>query len=127
MASLSDLVLTLEQTQIQRKLKTVTIIYQYTLNCSGAECDEEKPWQVSVDILGDDVVVDDKLAVDADAHGVVCRRQPGGLRMVRKFVVGQSLLDEDLGDDEIKLTIRVRDEQNQEICSATTGIVRGNF
>ena len=127
MASLSDLVLTLEQTQIQRKLKTVTIIYEYTLNCSGVECDEAQPWQVSVDILGDDVLVDDKLALDADAHGVVCRRLPGGVHMVRKFVVGQSLLDEDVGDDEIKLTIRVRNEQGEELCSGTTGIVRGNF
>jgi hypothetical protein len=124
-ATLTGLVLTLKQSEVQEQLKIVGVTYGYTLTCNAIECERNVSFEVSADILGHDVVSDDVLAAEVDVHMVEC----GGtlpIEMRRSFLVGQSLLDEDVGTDEIKLRIRARDGAGDEIV-ATTGIVRGNF
>jgi co-chaperonin GroES (HSP10) len=124
-ATLSGLILTLKQTEAQQTLKIVSVSYGYTLTCSEVEAQRNLSFDVSVDILGDDVLSDDVLAVGVDRHIVEC----GGvepIEMRRGFLVGQSLLDEDVGGDEIKLRVWARDSAGGET-SADTGIVRGNF
>ena len=67
----------------------------------------------------------DELALDVDRHIVECAgTEP--IEMRRSFLVGQSLLDEDIGADEIKLRVWARDSAGGET-SADTGIVRGDF
>ena len=83
-------------------------------------------FEISVDILGDDVVSDDVLAAGVDRTHRRVQRHSQPIEMRRSFLVGQSLLDEDVGTDEIKLRIRARDSVGDEIV-ADTGIVRGNF
>ena len=125
MATLTGLILTLKQSEVQEQLKIVGVTYGYTLTCNAIECERNVSFEVSADILGHDVVSDDVLAAEVDTHIVEC----GGtlpIEMRRSFLVGQSLLDEDMGTDEIKLRIRARDGAGDEIV-ATTGIVRGNF
>jgi hypothetical protein len=124
-ATLSGLILTLKQTETQRALKIVGVSYGYALTCTDVECERNLSFDISVDILGDDLLQDDVLATGVDRHIVEC----GGtepIEMRRSFLVGQSLLDEDVGGDEIKLRIRARDSAGGETL-ADTGIVRGNF
>ena len=127
MATLSGLVLTLKQTEAQQALKIVGISYGYTLTCDTVECERNLPFEISVDVLGDDLVNDDVLATGVDRHIVECGGVPAlPIEMRRSFLVGQSLLDEDVGTDEIKLRIRARDSAGDETV-AVTGIVRGDF
>jgi hypothetical protein len=123
-ATLSGLILTLRQTDAQKTLQTVGVTYGYTLTCSDVECERKVSFDVSVDILGDDVVRDEVLAAEVDRHMVECDPLP--IEMRRSFVVGQSLLNEDVGTDEIKLRVCVRDSAGGET-SALTGIVQGDF
>ena len=123
-ATLSQLVLTLAQTDAQKTLKLVGVSYDYTLTCTAVECERHLSFDVSVDILGDDLVRDEVLAAGVDRHIVEC--DTGPIEMHRSFIVGQSLLDEDIGTDEIKVRIWARDNAGGET-SADTGIVRGTF
>lgn len=144
-AELSNLTLTLSQSQEQRVLRVVEVIYAYSLrNRSEAGVkDPGTPFWCTLDILGEDVFTDDLLAVDIDAHSTVCEPDTTE-RVERRFIVAQGVLDEDIGDDEIKLRLRVsrtdpradqaslsRDgrngqEQTPEI-TAITPMVRGKF
>ena len=127
MATLSRLILTLEQTDAQRLLKIVRVGYDYTLTCSQVECDRNISYEISLDILGNDVVRDDVLVAGIDTHIVECGGSNGAsIPMRRSFFVGQSLLNEDLGTDEIKLRVRAKSDSGDEI-SLTSAIVRGNF
>ena len=130
MPKLTRINLTLSQDAEQVKLKTVGISYGYTLSLSAeeaAEPDEPISYRISVDVLGDDLLKDDELALDVDSHSVVTDEQePQPIEIERAFVVGQALLDEDLGDDEIKLRIVVRDDAG-ELTSAMTDVIRGRF
>lgn len=130
MPKLTRIKLTLSQDAEQVKLKTVGISYGYTLSFSSeeaAKADEPISYRISVDVLGDDLLKDDELVLDVDSHSVVADEedvQP--IEMERAFVVGQALLDEDVGDDEIKLRIVVRDDTG-ELTSAMTDVIRGRF
>lgn len=127
MATLTGLILTLKQTEAQQLLKIVDVVYSYTLTCTTVEWERNASFDISVDILGDDVVADDVLATGVDRHIVECGgRPPQPIEMQRSFVVGQSLLNEDVGTDEIKLRIRALDAAGDEIV-ADTGVVFGNF
>ncbi|MBV1904468.1 MAG: hypothetical protein KUG75_00210 [Pseudomonadales bacterium] len=129
MANLSRLMLTLEQTEEHKKLKTVRVIYGYTLNCSKVDLREALVFTVSVDILGDDLIIDDKLALNVDPHEVTCACEimsDESITMQREFLVSQKLLDEDIGVDEIKLDIKAV-ATTGETCEGTTGVVRGKF
>jgi hypothetical protein len=130
MPNLTRIKLTLSQDAEQVKLKTVGISYGYTLSVSSeeaAEADEPISYRISVDVLGDDLLKDDELALDVDSHSVVADEQEvQPIEMERAFVVGQALLDEDVGDDEIKLRIVVRDDTG-ELTSAMTDVIRGRF
>jgi hypothetical protein len=123
-ATLNGLILTLRQTDAQKTLRIVTVAYGYTLTCSDVECERSVSFDISVDIIGDDVVRDDVLAAGVDRHMVECDRLP--IEMRRSFIVGQSLLNEDVGTDEIKLRVCVRDSAGGET-SALTGVVQGDF
>ncbi len=48
------------------------VSYGYTLTCSDVECERNVSFDISVDILGDDVVKDDVLAAGVDRHIVEC-------------------------------------------------------
>ncbi len=126
-ATLSGLILTLRQSETEQALKLVLVSYGYTLTCTDVERERGLSFDVCVDILGDDVVRDDVLAAAIDRHIVECdSTHPASIEMRRSFFVGQSLLDEDVGTDEIKLRVYTRDSSGGEI-SALTGIVRGDF
>jgi hypothetical protein len=127
MAELSGLRLTLEQTDADRVVRIVRVDYQYTLTCSEVECQRHIAFDMCVDILGHDLLRDDLLAEGLDTHIVEC----GGnasvpVTMQRSLVVGQSLLDEDIGTDEIKIRVRATNDAGEET-SLTSGIVRGRF
>ena len=124
MATLSGLILTLKQTDLQKTLQIVGVAYGYTLTCSDVECERNVSFDVSVDIIGDDLIDDDLLASAVDRHMV--ESDPLPIEMRRNFIVGQSLLDEDVGTDEIKLRVCVRDSAGGET-TAMTGIVKGDF
>ena len=130
MPNLTRIRLTLSQDAEQVKLKTVGISYGYTLSLDAddeVDADEPTTYRVSVDVLGDDLLKDDELAVDVDSHAVVMSDQEAQpVTMERAFMVGQQLLDEDIGDDEIKLRIVVRDDTG-ELASVMTDIIRGKF
>ena len=127
MATLSRLILTLEQTDAQRVLKVVRVGYDYTLTCTEVECERNISYEISVDLLGDDMVRDQVLAAGVDTHIVECGSTNGApIPMQRSLLVGQSLLNEDVGTDEIKLRIRAASDAGEEI-SLTSAIVRGNF
>ncbi len=125
MATLNGLILTLKQTEAQQKLKLVGVSYGYRLTCTDIEAERNLSFDISVDILGDDVLSDDVLATEVDRHIVECHATEP-VEMRRSFIVGQSLLDEDIGTDEIKLRVWARDSAGGET-SADTGIVRGDF
>ena len=124
MPALEDIVFTLGQSAEQERLKVVSIGYAYTLDRSD-DMNDLITFSGNIDILGDDVVVDDKLALHVDEHPVRCA---GGARarVERSVIVGQSLLDEDIATDEIKLRIKVVSSNGDEF-TAMTPIIRGDF
>jgi len=148
-ASLSNLSLTLAQSSQQRILRVVDLGYSYTLT-NSVDPDAKDPgtvFQVEIDIIGDDVLSDDLLARAVDQHTVDC---PAGasIETRRELTVAQGLLDEDVGDDEIKLTVRVQPTSSDtskhqpanesepqtppklkqhSVVEATTPIVKGKF
>ena len=127
LAQLSRLVLTLEQTDAQRAVKIVRIGYAYALTCSQVECERNASFTVTLDVLGHDLLRDDLLASGLDTHIVEC----GGsncapIETKRSILVGQSLLDEDIGTDEIKVRVIASDGAG-ESSELTSAIVRGNF
>ena len=130
---LSNLSLTLTQTQEQRLLRVVDVAYNYTLKniaVPGTK-DPGTPFQVDIDILGDDVFVDDLLVKSVDGHDTVCA--PDATQSVeRSLIVAQALLDEDIGDDEIVVLVRVsrssgRGNDPKALTQAKTPIVKGKF
>jgi hypothetical protein len=127
MAELSGLRLTLEQNDADRAVRIVRVGYQYTLTCSDVECERHIAYNVCLDILGHDLLRDDMLAQGLDTHIVECGGNEGQpITLQRSLLVGQSLLDEDIGTDEIKVRVRATDDANEEI-SLMSGIVRGRF
>ena len=127
MATLSRLILTLEQTDAQRVLQVVRLGYDYTLTCSEVECERNISYEISVDILGDDLMRDQVLASGVDTHIVECGgTNAAPIPMRRSLLVGQALLNEDIGTDEIKLRIRAKSDTGDEL-SETSAIVRGRF
>ena len=127
MAELSGLKLTLEQSDNDRAVRIVRVGYEYTLACSDVECQRHIAFDVCVDILGHDLLRDDTLAGGLDRHIVECGGNEGQpVAMQRSLLVGQSLLDEDVGTDEIKVRVRATDDAGEEI-SLTSAIVRGRF
>jgi len=124
MATLTKLTLSIGQTREQARLSLVEITYGYCLACSDVEIERNLCFEVSVDVLGDDLVRDDLLVEGLDKHLVEAGAQP--IELTRKILLGQALLDEDVGDDEIKLRIRARCETGDE-ASAMTEVVHGRF
>jgi hypothetical protein len=128
MAELAVVSFKVEQTEEQTKLGTVCLEYAYTLTPNVEECRLGALFVMTVDILGDDVLRDKVLVTGADAHRVVCEagapRRPIGGR--RQLIVGQHLLDEDLGSDEIKLRIVATPEKGVPM-SIDTPVIRGDF
>lgn len=127
MPKLNRVSLTLSQDSEQVKLRIVGVGYGYAVSFEPGELEEPASFRVSVDILGDDLLKDEKLAVDVDSHVITAEEQDlGPIEMERSFNVGQSLLNEDIGEDEIKLRIVVRNDDG-EVVSATTDVIKGNF
>ena len=123
-------------------MRVVEVVYAYSLHnrLEAGVKDPGTPFWCTVDILGEDVFTDDLLAVDIDAHSTVCEPDTTE-RIERRFIVAQGVLDEDIGDDEIKLRLRVSrtdpradnaittpngPEHTPEI-TAITPMVRGKF
>lgn len=151
-ASLSNLSLTLTQSSQQRVLRVVDVGYSYTLTnpvdasiSTGEKDSAITAFIVEIDIIGDDVLSDDLLARAVDQHKIIC---PEGASVAtsRQLTVAQGLLDEDVGDDEIKLVVRVTRDNRSDSDSAdsnadttaasnkrpqqieaTTPIVKGKF
>ena len=127
MAELSGVKLTLAQSDADRAVEIVHLGYSYTLTCSDVECQRNIAFDVCIDVLGHDLLRDDTLARSLDTHIVECGGNSGQpIEIQRSLVVGQSLLDEDIGTDEIKLRVRARNDAGDEIAQ-TSGIVRGRF
>lgn len=124
MAELSNLVLSIAQTEAQRKLALVTIEYAYRLTCSSLEVERGITFEACVDVLGDDLLRDECLAERLDAHLIESSAEP--IEMNRTLTLGQSLLDEDVGVDEIKLKIRICSSAGDTF-DGVTGVVRGRF
>ncbi len=124
MAELSNLELSIAQSDLQRKLALVTIEYAYRLTCTELENERGITFEASIDVLGHDLLRDECLVERIDAHLIEASPQPIDMR--RELTVGQSLLDEDVGEDEVKLRIRVRSDAG-DIIDGVTGVVRGRF
>lgn len=122
----TNIKLTLEQTAQHQVLHLVRVGYSYDLTHPGPSGQAaDAPFVGTIDILGDDLIHDDLLATAVDAHEFDCA--PGDtVTIERSFLVGQSLLDEDIGDDEIKVTIKISRE-GVEVGQAMSPIVRGRF
>lgn len=124
---LDNLQLTLEQSQEQRLLRVVRVGYAYLLKNNGEPGvkDSAAPFVTQIDILGDDILTDDLLAEGVDRHELHCEAG-AECQVTRGFMVAQGVLDEDIGDDEIKLRIRVS-RGNESPVTALTPIVKGKF
>ena len=123
MAMLADLKLRIAQTERQKRLSLVELTYGYRLVCNDVERERLASFEISVDVLGHDPVRDDLLAERLDTHIV---EAAGPLDVERTLLLGQGLLDEDVGDDEIKLRVRVRTEAG-DVVEALTPILHGRF
>jgi hypothetical protein len=124
MVAVADVKLALAQSAQQQKLKLVELTYGYRLVCKAVEIERNASFEVSIDVLGDDVIRDDVMAERLDAHIVEAGTAP--IVVERRLLVGASLLDEDVGDDEIKVRVRVRTEAG-DIAEGISEIVRGRF
>ncbi len=117
---IDDVAFTIEQTEEQAKLKIVRLGYAYTVRIP-----DRTLYRTYIDILGDDVVLDDKLALGVDHHEVACTAGRDE-RVERSLFVGQNLLDEDVGTDEIKLKITITTDDDRSV-SVMTPVIRGDF
>jgi hypothetical protein len=129
MATLADLSLEIAQTAAQKRLGLLEIRYGYRLVCHPVEVERDASFEISVDVLGHDPVRDDLLAERLDTHIVesaAVEKDATSIAMVRTLLLGQALLDEDIGDDEIKLRVRARAESG-DVVEALTPVVHGRF
>jgi len=117
---IDEVLFKIEQTAEQAAVQTVRIGYAYTIRAP-----QTADYDGTIDILGDDVLSDDELAMGVDAHQVQCI-EGQDQRVERSLLVGQKLLDEDIGTDEIKLRINVACE-GEPTESVMTPIIRGDF
>src|SRR5262245_4909798 len=128
MAELAIVSFKVEQTEAQVKLKTVRIEYAYTLTPSTEECRRGTVFEVAATILGDNILRDKVLATGVDEHRITCEagmiRRPISGR--RELIVGQQVLDEDIGSDEIKLRVIATPDKGDP-ASVDTPVVRGHF
>lgn len=123
MAALADLKLRIAQTERQKRLELVELTYAYRLVCNDVERERNASFEISVDVLGHDPVRDDLLAERLDTHIV---EAAGPIEVERTLLVGQGMLDEDVGDDEIKLRVRVRNEAG-DVVEGMTPVLHGRF
>lgn len=117
---IDEVAFTIEQTDEQARLQVVRIGYAYTIRIP-----DRTGYHAYIDILGDDLLVDDKLAMQVDRHNVACTAGQDK-RVERSLFVGQKLLDEDIGTDEIKLRITVTSDDDRTV-STMTPVIRGDF
>ncbi len=124
MAQLANVELTISQTDGQRRLALALLTYRYRLSCTEVEVERGVTFEISIDILGEDPLRDESLAERVDVHLVEASAEP--VAAERELLVGQSLLDEDVGRDEIKVRVRVGSDAG-DVIEAVSGVVRGRF
>lgn len=111
MPKISNVTLNLSQTGRQEKLGLVKVEYTYTLECNKKECLAKTGFDVSVNLVGVDPLLDDNLEYGLDDHDIAC--EPEGEKCkpqpyTRSFIIARSLLNEDWGGDEIQLDLQAR-------------------
>lgn len=109
-------------------LRTVTVRYRYTVQCNPDECAANTTFIVYCDLVGVDFVDDNRLRTSLDEHSLRC---PGGsclpISTTRRFTVGYSLLREDsVGEDEIRLDVRLISDAGVEVARGSSNVVTGN-
>ena len=104
------------------------ISYSYELRPDAEDCAAQREFTVAVGLWGQDLLDDDVLATDLDAHTVSAGDQGSTdtVRVERGFEVETKLLDEDLvGDDEVFLIVEAGDGENR--VSGKSNTVIGDF
>ena len=90
------------------KAGVTNVHYDYTIDCTEAECDAGATLALTVSLTGVDKWYNDNLGGSMDLHTVTCERNSEGVCSVsgaRTFPVATHVLDEDWGEDEIRLTL----------------------
>ena len=124
MAQLANVELTISQSDSQRRLALALLTYRYRLTCTDVEVERGVTFEISIDVLGEDPLRDEALAERVDVHLVEASAEP--VAVERELLVGQSLLDEDIGRDEVKVRVRVGSDAG-DVIDAVSGVVRGQF
>ncbi len=90
------------------KAGITNVTYEYTINCDGEDECTEKAYALTVSLIGDDKWYDDDLGGSMDLHTFTCDGSCPKT-VSRTFPVSTKVLDEDWGDDEVKLVLWVSD------------------
>jgi hypothetical protein len=83
------------------------VTYEYTIDCNQGECNKET-YALTVSLVGVDQWWDDDLGGSMDLHKFTCTGKCP-VTITRTFPVSTKVLDEDWGEDEIKLVLWVSD------------------
>lgn len=98
MAAVTDVTLSIDRASFPGG-SLCTIQYSYVLSCDDAEIEDQAAFTVWCELWGKDMIVNDALGDPAyDSHTVPAAPRCSA---ARSFTVPCSVLDEDLGSDEI--------------------------
>lgn len=123
MALVTDVKLSIERSS-HTAGSICSILYNYTLICDPAEVDIGLGFSVWCELWGKDVIVDDLLGdLMNDPHTISSRPQQ---IVSRSFQVPCSVLNEDIGEDEIYIRVHARSSIGTTV-AAVSNIVTDRF
>jgi hypothetical protein len=111
------------------------IAYSYELHPSELDCAEQREYSMKTSLWGEDLIDDDVLALEKDAHKVVFDDSKPGKPVVvqRAFEIETKTLDEDVfGEDEVYLIVeassgRDPDTAGENLIMGRSNTVKGDF
>ena len=100
--------------------------YNYTLQCTDQECALPAGFNMNVSFTGIDKWINDDLATRLDPHVTNCPANCSA-NISRSFPVASSELNEDWGQDEVRLNLHSRPTTGGAASTSSSGTVTGNF
>lgn len=86
-----------------------TVEYNYTVQCTDEECEDDTVFALTSALVGVDPYFNDAIGFGFDPHPYVCPDDCSAQIFNRKFPVATRLVNEDYGKDEVKFTLSITD------------------
>ncbi len=85
------------------------VTYEYTITLNDEECARKASFNLEVELTGVDIRFDDQLGTAIDKHTVNPLPDVCEIKGTKSFPAATNVLNEDWGDDEIRIDLHVTD------------------